>query len=208
MPAAIQKLGGEHGFNKVKKWNVSQLLKDLGILVARYKDGWAITDHGKDKLAELGLLDESPTKSPQIALRAILPQISDDQSRIFVEEAVQALEYKLLRSAVVLSWVGAVAVLHKKVFDNHLHDFYNELKKSFPKAKPIKKLADLGDMKESNFLTVACSAGIFDKNIKGELEGCLKYRNGCGHPNALKIAPHRVASHIETLILHVYEPFT
>ena len=45
------------------------------------------------------------------------------------------------------------------------------------------------------------------KNVKDELESCLKLRNACGHPNSLKIGEHRVASHIESLILNVYDVY-
>jgi hypothetical protein len=30
-------------------------------------------------------------------------------------------------------------------------------------------------------------------------EDCLKLRNGCGHPNSLKIGANKVAAHLETL---------
>ena len=45
------------------------------------------------------------------------------------------------------------------------------------------------------------------KNVKQELEGCLKLRNGCGHPNTLKLGPIKVASHLETLGQNVYAVF-
>jgi hypothetical protein len=45
------------------------------------------------------------------------------------------------------------------------------------------------------------------RHTKDELEGCLKLRNTCGHPNSHKIGEHRVASHIETLMLNVFSQF-
>ena len=64
------------------------------------------------------------------------------------------------------------------------------------------------------FLTPAAPAAtlgaisVLGKSVKTELEGCLKLRNGCGHPNSLRISENRVAAHLEILVLNVFVPFT
>lgn len=207
MPKDLRELAKGYGLPKIAKWNVSQLLSDLGSMAARYPDGWAITEHGKRELAALGLTEDSPTKSPQIKLREILKGLEDHQTTAFVGEAVEALEYGLLRSAVVLSWVGAVGLLHSFVANNHLLALNQERSRRDSSARPIKNADGLQQIKEHDFLQLAAAIGIFDKNVKGELEGCLRLRNSCGHPNKLRIGEHKVASHIETLILNVYDVF-
>jgi hypothetical protein len=206
-PKGIKEVAGKHGFHKIKKWNVSQLLSDLGGDVSRYEDGWAINGNGKNKLSELGLSDAGPTAHPQVKLRQYLNQIKDNQTKQFVEEAVKSLEYNLLRSAIVLSWVGAVSLLQKEIISSHLKDFNNELIKRNSKAKQIRKLEDLELIKEYDVLQICRAVGMIGKNVKDELESCLKLRNACGHPNSLKIGEHRVASHIESLILNVYDVY-
>lgn len=62
-------------------------------------------------------------------------------------------------------------------------------------------------MKEYDFLQILESISVTGKNVKVELENCLKLRNGCAHPNSLKIAEHRVNAHLETLVLNVYTMF-
>jgi hypothetical protein len=62
-------------------------------------------------------------------------------------------------------------------------------------------------MKEADFLNVIEGLSIIGKNVKQELEQCLKLRNACGHPNSLKFGLRRVASHIEVLILNVFSKF-
>jgi hypothetical protein len=62
-------------------------------------------------------------------------------------------------------------------------------------------------MKESEFLVVLEKLSVIGKSVKKQLEQCLDLRNGCGHPNSLKIAEHVVASHIEILILNVFARF-
>lgn len=207
-PKDIKVIAGKHGMQKVRKWNISQLLSDLSGNVARFEDGWAINDHGRTFLENLGLTEASPTKSPQIKLRQCLNNITDGQTKLFVEEAVNALEYGLIRSAIVLSWVGAISIIQKEIISNHLLDFNAELIRRNAKAKPLKKVEDLELIKEFEILQIAKAIGIIGKNVKDELEACLKLRNGCGHPNSLKLGEHRVASHIESLILNVYDEYT
>jgi hypothetical protein len=43
--------------------------------------------------------------------------------------------------------------------------------------------------------------------VKNELKECLDRRNGCGHPNSLKIGANTVAHHIEILLLNVFKVF-
>jgi hypothetical protein len=66
---------------------------------------------------------------------------------------------------------------------------------------------DLSRMKEKDFLDILDHLSIVGKNVKQELEGCLTFRNACGHPNSLVIAETRVAGHIEMLVLNVFVPF-
>ena len=62
-------------------------------------------------------------------------------------------------------------------------------------------------MGEYDFLQILENRSIIGKSVKAELEGCLKLRNGCGHPNSLHVAEHRVSSHIEILALNVFAKF-
>jgi hypothetical protein len=65
----------------------------------------------------------------------------------------------------------------------------------------------VGRMSEETFLNRITAIGVIGNNQKGELLKGLKLRNGCGHPNSLKVGSNMVASHIETLLLNVFEPF-
>jgi hypothetical protein len=62
-------------------------------------------------------------------------------------------------------------------------------------------------MQESDFLDILDKISVIGKSVKLELGVCLTLRNGCGHPNSLKIADHRVAAHIESLILNIFSRF-
>ena len=63
-------------------------------------------------------------------------------------------------------------------------------------------------MKETDFLDRIVALSIVGKNVKAELKECLDRRNGCGHPNSLKIGANTVTHHIEILLLNVFKPFS
>jgi hypothetical protein len=63
-------------------------------------------------------------------------------------------------------------------------------------------------MKEGEFLDRLVAISLIGKNVKAELKQCLDRRNGCGHPNSLKIGPATVAHHLEILLLNVFQPFS
>jgi len=98
-------------------------------------------------------------------------------------------------------------MMHKYVVDNRLSDFNDEATRRNSKWKPAKNADDLGKMKENDFLLILESLSEIGKNVKQELETCLKLRNSCGHPNSLKVSESRVAAHIEILVLNVFSRF-
>jgi len=204
----IRELAINFGLIEAKKWNITQILRDSKGLVVRLPKGWIITEKGRKYLRELGLLDVPPAQEYYTELRKNLKNISEENTREFLEEAIKALEFGLLRSAVVLSWAGAISILYDVVLKNHLHAFNTEAKSRNPKWKPAKTADDLAKLKEHEFLQILAAISIIGKNTKTELEQCLKLRNSCGHPSSLKIGPHRVASHIEILMLNVYKKFS
>jgi len=109
-------------------------------------------------------------------------------------------------SAIVMSWLAAVHVLKKEVHQKHLAAFNAEAKRVDSRRKPARTMDDIGLMKEAEFLDRIAAISMIGKNVKDELQQCLKRRNGCGHPSSLKIGQSIVTSHIETLLLNVLQP--
>ena len=103
--------------------------------------------------------------------------------------------------------IQEVGLLH--IHANHLAAFNAEALRIDPKWKEAKTTDDLGRMKESDFLDRIAVAplSVIGKSVKKELKDCLDRRNGCGHPNSLKIGPNAVAHHIEILLLNVFQKF-
>lgn len=204
----IKEISRNAGFHTINNWNVSDLLSKSNGLAIRVSDGWELTDSGKARMLQLaGNFASSVTPKIASSLRSHLSSISNSETAAFLEEAINCYESKLFRSAVVLSWVGAASLLYDFVVTHKLTDFNSEALKRDAKWKAAKNRDDLANMKEYDFLQVIHKISVIGKSVKDELETCLKFRNGCGHPNSLKIGENRVSGHIETLILNVFSKF-
>lgn len=201
----IIELAFSSGWRKVKNKNVSLILSRSNGLAVRSTDGWELTKAGIGIVSQLaGPAMGNPIPKTAAALRAHLSQISHPDTRAFAEEAISCFEGRQFRAAIVLSWIGAVSVLQKYVTSNKLTEFNAEALKRNSKWKSAKSSDDLGLMKEDDFLDVLQAISVIGKNVKQELKKALTLRNGCGHPNSLKVAEHKVAAHIEDLILNVF----
>ena len=205
----VRQLALESGVKGAKTINFHAHLSSAEDKVFKAPGGWELTDTGRKYVAGLAAeeIAASPAATEARTLRALLPKLKNEDARAFVDEAIVCAEQSLFRAAVVLSWVGAMALLHDRVVSKHLADFNVEARKRIPGWKPAKTTDDLGSMREATFLEIGPSISLFGKNVKQELEGCLKVRNSCGHPTSLKIGPNKVAAHLEILALNVYAVF-
>lgn len=214
--AEIKARGKQAGWPGVAKLNVSQLLSRAKGLAIRTNDGWELIAAGGERVSLLlsGLPGNKVILDTSKSLRSHLAKVTDSLTRGFVEEAVICFEAKQYRAAVVFSWAGAIAMLHKHVFDNHLVAFNNDAVSRFANSRspwrPAKQQDDLGRMGENDFLIVCEAISIpgLGKNVRDLLQNfCLKLRNTCGHPNSAMIAENSAAAHIEKLILNVFTKF-
>lgn len=198
----------EAGYREPRKWNVSAYLARSTGRAIRTSDGWEITDAGRQRLLDLDVpLVNTALWEVASDLRNALSGIADPDTRSFVGEAVGCYEAGFYRSAIVMSWVGAVAVLHTHIHNNNLTAFNREATHRNRKWKLARTTDDLGRMKESDFLDIIHSLSLIGGNVKTELQECLKRRNACGHPNSLQVRANSAAHHLEILILNVFKRF-
>ncbi|QDT23876.1 hypothetical protein [Gimesia chilikensis] len=196
------------GWRQVKRKNLSAIFKATDGLAVRATKGWELTSAGSQYVAKLaGPLLNSPIPIVASSLRSHLVKITDPDTQTFAEEAIVCFEARQFRAAIVLSWVGAVSVLHHHIINNRLADFNAEATKRNSKWKNAKTVDDLGIMKEDTFLDILQALSVLGKNVKQELKKALTLRNGCGHPNSLKVAEHKASAHIEDLIINVFAIF-
>jgi hypothetical protein len=206
--ASIRERAAKAGLKIGKTWNPSASLSKSRGLAICVPEGWELTESGKAYLRNVGVTSLSPA-AMQVAtdLRSHLEKIINPNTRVFVEEAIKCHENALYRSAIVMSWLAAVDVLHRVVVRNHLAVFNASAKSVDAKWKDAVNEDGVGRMAEEKFLERCAAIGVLGKNQKDELLKGLKLRNGCGHPNSLKVGQNAVANHIEILLLNVFEPF-
>lgn len=210
-PCSIKELkdrAREGGLRITDKWNPSSSLGRSKGLAINTPMGWELSDSGRFHLRKLGITDV-PASTAQVRhdLRAELANIKSADTQAFAEEAIKCFELDLFRSAVVMSWLAAMDVLYNHVHAYRLKDFNSEASRVDPKWKPAKTVDDLGRMKEHDFLDRIAAVSMIGKNVRQQLGGCLTLRNGCGHPNSLKLGSNTVAHHIEILLLNVFKVF-
>lgn len=194
------------GLRLPKSANISSVLLRSGGLAIRLPAGWELSRAGKDHLRNLGISSLSAAAlQADASLRAHLGNITVETTRQFVEEAIKCFEAKLYRSAIVMSWIAAVDVLYREVVANHLSAFNAESSRVNAKWRVATNEDGLSRMGEADFLDRLAAINVIGKNTKTELVNALNLRNGCGHPNSLRVGPNNVASHLETLILNVFE---
>src|SRR5437870_12165550 len=121
---AVLSRGRDAGLTIPMSWNPSLVLKRSDGLAIRTPAGWEITDAGRESLrkyegSRLG------GAAAQVAhdLRAHLDLVRDPDTRSFVTEAVECFESHFYRSAVVMSWLAAVHVLHRHIHSTRLAAF-------------------------------------------------------------------------------------
>ncbi len=205
--AQIMDIAESAGLRVARRWNVSGLLSSAKGRAIRLKDGWDLGEAGRDEVRTLVGTGPSKATKTAVELRVFLPKIANADVAAFVEESISCFEAHLYRAAIVLSWVGALALLYDHVVAKELAAFNAEASKRDAKWRPAKTADDLARMNEFEFLQVAEKISVIGKSVKHELEVALKLRNGCGHPNSLKVGENKTAAHIETLILNVFSKF-
>lgn len=206
----IKKRCMDAGLPKLAKKNISDILGKSNGSVARTAVGWEIQQPGVmrvRKLAQAVNVNLVVSHSSG-SLRGHADHIGDALTRSFVMEAIYCFEAKQYRAAVVFSWAGAVALLHKYVFSMKLSEFNAAAARRDTKWRAAKQQDDLGRMKEHDLLDICEAIGIMGKNVKQILQNeCIILRNACGHPNSVSIAENSVAAHIEKLIKNVFSRF-
>ncbi|WP_208854147.1 hypothetical protein [Thioalkalivibrio sp. ALJ1] len=205
----LKALATSSGLRAAQKWNFSAILGGSKGLAVRTDDGWELTTDGRKVIADIvGPSAYSGVPIIASSLRQHLPNISNPDTKSFLEEAIECYENGQLRAAVVLSWVGAISVLHNHVVSAKLSEFNAEAARRDSRWKPAKNSDDLGKMKEFDFLNILEALSVIGKNVKQELEGCLRLRNSCGHPNSLEIGESKVSAHVEVLLLNIFSKFS
>ena len=162
-----KRLALEAGVKSAKKINFHGHLSSAEDRVFKAPQGWELTEIGKKYVASLAAseLSSSPAATEAQSLRVLLPKLKNADTRAFLTEAIVCAEQSLFRAAVVLSWVGATALLYDAAVAKHLAAVNAEALKRDSKWKTAKTSDDLGRMKEATFLEIAVAVSLIGKNV-------------------------------------------
>lgn len=193
-----------NGVRKIKNWNVSQILRRANTVAGLTSDGWKLTSDGVATLRNKVVLSGDNLSKAAGSLRAHVEALPQGPLRDFVQEAIRCVEERLWRSAIVMSWLGAIRHLQDLVFAGHLRDFNAALQKRWPKSKAVTTVDGFSSIQEADFLLISEDIGFLDKSAKKLLGQRLDYRNAAGHPNSIKFDEEQVAAHVTFLINNAY----
>lgn len=206
----IRDLAANAGLRIPHRTNISSLLGRSGGRAIRGGVGWELAERGVQYLTEVGVLkaaSERPSAKAADALVTHLSAIADKETKEYLLEAVDCLRAGSRRAAIVMSWIAAIYILQRHVFQHHLAAFNAEMARVEKAWKDIKVLEDFERIKERVFLDRAAHISIISSNVKKELVECLDRRNTYGHPSSARIGEHAAAHHVETLILNVFQRY-
>lgn len=209
LPSATQVglKASDHGWS-INYGEIADTFREVPMFVVFKRNGYKLTTLGKQTLQRaIAKASNLPAANAITHLRDVLGKITNEKIREFVDEAIQDIEIGSHRSAVILSWCGAIGILQEHVAKTDLAKFNAEAKKVKQNWKEATGEADIRKMMEADFLTVICNMGIVDKNVKQELEKALTLRNGCGHPSEVVPGASKVEAHVEDLVTYVFSKF-
>jgi hypothetical protein len=193
--------------------NIAQSLSDAGHYVDTGGLGpggarlWKLTDSGAAYVRELlGLPEAEPEIEYDVgSLTVLSAQITDENIRAYVDEAIQCLSVGALRAAIVFIWTAAIRTLHEYATAEGITKVNAALKKQDPKAREIKTADDFAYVKDRKFLDAAPDIGILDKGEKETLIEALNLRNRCGHPTKYRPKENKAKGFIEDVVGIVWD---
>jgi len=203
-------VGESVGLQGIRKWAISDIFGRAKGVTLRIGQKWEIAEPGSKRIATMCPDVFSPSVVTQTLdeVRLHASGITEQTTWEFIDEAIRAFEANCPRASAVLAWVGAIWLLQEHVLRNLLPAFNAAAATRFSSWRTASSRDHLNRMQESEQLLVMNDIGMFDRNVKRELESlCLGLRNSSGHPNELKVDSIRVAAHLSMLLTNVYQPF-
>lgn len=169
---------------------------------------YSLSIHGLDEVKKY-LADKPVPRESLALLENAVGRVSDETERKFLAEAVACVQVEAKRAVIVMTWLLAIHHLQEYVLQAKLNDFNSALKRrGDTKNLTIRKKDDFGDLKESDFIEVARSAGVISNDVRKILNEKLGIRNSCAHPSDIEIHDSKVQNFIEDLVDNVIRKYT
>ncbi|MBM3568209.1 MAG: hypothetical protein FJX46_05565 [Alphaproteobacteria bacterium] len=151
----IRDAGVKLGFREIQTINVNSHLNGTRGKATLLPDGWELTESGREYLLGKGCLKSVTALTPLLRkVEQYVTGITLKETKEFINESIECANRQLYRAAVVLSWIGAVSILHHYVLKNYLTEFNKEAIEKKLIKKPIKNQDGLTKIGENDFLQV------------------------------------------------------
>lgn len=192
-------------------YDAPTLPRDLARLVER---GEVLRDGGGHRLEgrERSVLDTKYRNSPStIAVDQLLSdlpsRVPEAAQRVFLSEVINCYRVQAFRATTVMAWNLAFDHLLRWLLDDatRLASFNTRISVRFPKkvGVVITDFDGLEDLKESEIIEIASSAGLIPNGMVKVLNKELGRRNSAAHPSSVVITQYQANDTISDLVNNV-----
>jgi hypothetical protein len=133
-------------------------------------------------------------------LKDLVPRVTDQHQKVFLDEVINCLEGGASRAAIIMAWILTYDHLLRWVFERHLPAFNVALGSHTRRYDPVVNKEDFSKIKESDVIEVCYRAKLFHKDKKEVLDQGLKKRNAFAHSNSNTASNPIAAGYVAELL--------
>lgn len=210
MPADIRRCYADVHLDGPK--NIPQQLAQLAgkkpPQILKNKSGYRLEKRSRDEL-DKKYGQRSITVEVANLLKDLPGKLPDLAEQTYLGEALKCFSVGAFRAAIVMTWNLGYHHLCDFILKQKLAEFNTRWAVVFPAhhkngTKTIAKIDDFGDqLKESEVIKIAKSAGIVTNDVSKILEDKLGRRNSAAHPSGVKIEQLQAEEFIDDLVKNV-----
>jgi hypothetical protein len=149
--------------------------------------------------------ERDTTVQIDVLLSTLPMRIPTATEKVYLEEALICFRHKAYRASIVMCWNLAYDHVCDYIYQKELNTFNTKIPIRYPAKKSlvIVNKEDFTNLKESEVIEVAKSAGIISSNVFKIMDEKLKKRNMAAHPSNLVIDKLQAEECIHDLVENV-----
>lgn len=149
---------------------------------------------------------DKPKAQVSTTLRALLPSLTNQSEREFLQEAIVCFEVEAYRAATILTWLLTIDHLQNYIIKHKLSAFNAELTKVTDKRVKVSVITvkdDFTDIPENKFIELSRASGVITNDVRKILDEKLGTRNSIAHPSSVTLKPSKALDFIDDLVHNV-----
>lgn len=147
-----------------------------------------------------------PKAEVHTALRGLLPSLTIQSEREFLQEVILCFEVEAYRAATILAWILTIDHLQNYILNHKLTAFNIELAKVTDKRIKVSCIAakdDFTDIPENKFIELCRASSVITNDVRKILDEKLGTRNSVAHPSSVALMPSKALDFVEDLVHNV-----